>query len=366
MTQRLFRLGNASLVASLLSLLLACGGSPVAPIPPPTVTSVLPASGSTLGGTQVIITGSRFASGAAVTFGGQPATDVTVRSATEIAATTPPHPTGAVDIVVTIPGARGSLLGGFSYVLPGPNQPPVIASIAAQGSRPQEPSGFADLGETIALVAQVQDAETPVDQLEYQWTATAGTIGGTGTSVTWQAPASASTPATVSIELTVIEHYTGADSSGAPVQKENRTTGQTSVSLHDSAGEIKDIAETFLLDFSHSDVPTEQVIRNFSDTCSGKASERSDVEHNRATFTITAFHLGPAEVKVNFGGVCAFRDMQGDACASESAEWTSITKATGAVGTTTGTDHMSAVYVQSRWWLCDSQYQGASPFRFIK
>jgi hypothetical protein len=368
MTQRLLRFGSASLVASLLSLLPACGGSsPAAPIPPPTVTSVQPASGSTLGGTQVIITGSRFASGAAVIFGGAPATDVTVRSATEIAATTPPHLTGAVDIVVTIPGARGWLPGGFSYVLPGPNQPPVITSIAAQGSRPQEPSGFADLGETIALVAQVQDAETPVDQMEYQWQPSAGTIVGTGRTVSWQAPASATTPTKVTIALTVVEHYTGTDDTGAPVQKENTAAGRTTVSLHDSIKEVKDISESFMVDFSHSDVPTEQVIRNFSDTCAGKAEERNDIEHNRATYTITAFHLGQAKVKVNFGGVCSYDLRKGDACSSVSADWTSTDKTTGLVRAVTGVDYMSAIYLDDRWWLCDSNYAGstATRLRFI-
>jgi hypothetical protein len=48
----------------------------------PMVTSVLPNSGSTAGGTAVTITGTNFAAGATVTFGGAAATNVVVASST--------------------------------------------------------------------------------------------------------------------------------------------------------------------------------------------------------------------------------------------------------------------------------------------
>ena len=49
---------------------------------PPTVSSVSPNSGSTAGGTAVTITGTNFAAGATVTFGGTAATNVVVVSST--------------------------------------------------------------------------------------------------------------------------------------------------------------------------------------------------------------------------------------------------------------------------------------------
>ena len=73
---------------------------------PPTVTSVSPVSGSTAGGTAVTITGTNFAAGATVTFGGTPATNVVVVSATQITATTPAHAAGAVTMTVTVNGQR--------------------------------------------------------------------------------------------------------------------------------------------------------------------------------------------------------------------------------------------------------------------
>ena len=81
----------------------------------PTVTSVLPNTGSTAGGTAVTITGTNFASGATVTFGGTAATNVVVASSTTITATTPAHAAGAVTVTVTVSGQSGSLTNGFTY-----------------------------------------------------------------------------------------------------------------------------------------------------------------------------------------------------------------------------------------------------------
>jgi hypothetical protein len=93
--------------------------------PPPTVTSVMPNSGSTAGGTGVTITGSNFVAGATVTLGGVAATGVTVVNATTITATTGAHAAGAVTVVVTNPNLQsGSLTKGFLYVTP-----PAVSSI---------------------------------------------------------------------------------------------------------------------------------------------------------------------------------------------------------------------------------------------
>lgn len=80
------------------------------------VSSVAPNSGSTAGGTSVIVTGSGFASGAKVSFGSAAASGVSVVSATQIGATAPAHAAGAVAVTVTNPdGSQSSLPGGFTY-----------------------------------------------------------------------------------------------------------------------------------------------------------------------------------------------------------------------------------------------------------
>ncbi len=89
--------------------------------PAPTVSSIAPTSGSQAGGTAVTITGTGFLSGATVKFGGTPATNVTVVSATSITATAPAHAAGKVDVVVTnSDGQSATLAQSFTYALPAP------------------------------------------------------------------------------------------------------------------------------------------------------------------------------------------------------------------------------------------------------
>jgi len=82
----------------------------------PTITSVSPKSGSTVGGTAVTITGTNFATGASVTFGSAAATSISVVNNTTISATTPAGTAGVVSVTVTVNGQNGSLANGFTYV----------------------------------------------------------------------------------------------------------------------------------------------------------------------------------------------------------------------------------------------------------
>ena len=89
------------------------------------MSSVSPNNGPAAGGTAVTITGTNFAAGATVTFGGAAATNVVVVSGTQITATTPAHAAGAVTVTVTVSGQSGSLTNGFTYN-------PVVAISLAQ------------------------------------------------------------------------------------------------------------------------------------------------------------------------------------------------------------------------------------------
>ena len=71
--------------------------------PPPTMTSLNPTSGTTLGGTTVTITGTNLTGASAVTIGGLPAT-TSIVNATTITAVTPAHAAGIVDVAVTTAG----------------------------------------------------------------------------------------------------------------------------------------------------------------------------------------------------------------------------------------------------------------------
>jgi IPT/TIG domain len=90
---------------------------------PPTITSISPSSGSTAGGTGVNIIGTGFAPDAIVTFGGSPATNLSIFGQSQISASTPPHAAGLVSVVVTNADGR-TASGAFTYVLP------VISSIS--------------------------------------------------------------------------------------------------------------------------------------------------------------------------------------------------------------------------------------------
>jgi hypothetical protein len=270
-----------------------------------------------------------------------------VQSGDVITARTPAGTTAvAVDVVVTVNGLTGTLAAGFRYEAPAPSAAPVIRSIAGRGSRPSEPPNFADHGETIQVTAVVEDADTPAAQLVFEWQACGGTFTGTGTQVNWQAPTTGVLPPLCKIELTV--------SDGS-----NRVNGSVDIRLHNSPTEVRDLALEFLTEFADSSIPAATTVRNFSDSCDGKASELKDVTENRRNYVINSHTYGTPTVSVAFGGVCAYRARRADACFSMPAEWRSTRRDNGAQEIARGTSHISAIYANSRWWLCNSDYQAA-------
>lgn len=84
----------------------------------PTITAVSPPSGDVAGGTSVTITGTHLTGATAVKFGGTNASSYTVNSASSITATTPPHASGNVDVVVATASGSATLTGAFAYVAP--------------------------------------------------------------------------------------------------------------------------------------------------------------------------------------------------------------------------------------------------------
>lgn len=91
----------------------------------PEVTSITPSQGPTAGGTAVVVTGAHFLDGVSVTIGGQ-ASEVKVRSETELTAVTPAEPAGSYEVIVG--DEAGSSSGGptFTYVL----SRPTVASVS--------------------------------------------------------------------------------------------------------------------------------------------------------------------------------------------------------------------------------------------
>ena len=84
----------------------------------PTVDTVTPTQGSSHGGTSFTLTGTNFGTGATVTVGGVPATDVQVSGdGQSLTAVTAAHAAGTVDITVTnVNGQSATKSSGFTYI----------------------------------------------------------------------------------------------------------------------------------------------------------------------------------------------------------------------------------------------------------
>jgi hypothetical protein len=254
-------------------------------------------------------------------------------------------------------------------VTPPPNNLPVIDSITIQGKRSKEPANFADLGESVPVTAKVRDDETPVDQLEYQWSATAGTFTGTGASVVWVAPAAATAPVDVTMTLKVVEKY---GYPGGPLSFSHDVSGNATLSLHDSTKEVGDMAHQFLLDFSDSSIrDVAYIMRNFDPSCKGTQQETQEVADNRKLFQIHRSTVGTTSVTVNFGdNFCPIpgRIQRGDACSVTPVFWDSTYLPNGSRDTVVGNDWVAAYYRPQlkAWKLCDSQFDGHKALAFSR
>jgi hypothetical protein len=227
-----------------------------------------------------------------------------------------------------------------------PNTPPVIESIVASASR-------TEVEADVTLTATVRDAETAVSLLRFEWKADVGTITGEGPSVKWRAAKGATTPSDQTIRLTVTETY------GAGLQNVVNGTSPA-IRLHDSQKELGELSLGFLGDFANSSVSPSACVREFSDSCRGKAAEKGDIESNREHFVIMGSALRLKSVAVHESGLRANMTV---GCSFTSriikCEPGSSGCVVGSVGTVAGDCLLTGVYEQGRWWLCDSNFNGA-------
>ena len=101
----------------------------------PVVNTVSRAVGSSAGGTNVVIHGSGFAATPTVTFGGTPATNVSMLGVGTLTATVPAHAAGIVDVTVTNPStAFGTLGSGFTYLAGSLAAPSSLVATATSSS----------------------------------------------------------------------------------------------------------------------------------------------------------------------------------------------------------------------------------------
>jgi hypothetical protein len=238
-----------------------------------------------------------------------------------------------------------------------PNAAPTVKSITASDSR-------AEVGVPVTLTATVEDAETPIDNLTYAWTADNGTFAGTGRVVTWTPGADAVTPGDFTVTLTVTERYT----SGSSVL-ENKATGTVTIHVNNSPKELADLSLRFLTEFADSKILPDQCVAEFSDSCPGKKAEREDIIDNRHDFQIlasslhpTGLQLSPSRTTATVHTACTFTSRvittspQSGGCRANPGSCIF-----GSVQTVDGDCWTTNVYDKGRWWLCESHFSGEGP-----
>ncbi len=98
----------------------------------PAVLDITPDVGPVAGGTTLTVTGTYFADGSTVSFGGVPARSVSFVDARTLAVVTPAHGAGTVEVAITVPGHTPVVrANGFTFVTP-----PTIASVTPDHGMP--------------------------------------------------------------------------------------------------------------------------------------------------------------------------------------------------------------------------------------
>ena len=206
--------------------------------------------------------------------------------------------------------------------------------------------------QAVVATAFVSDAETPLDQLTYQWSG--APVNGTFTG--WPdhdlAGAQAADDAG-SLYVEAPDH--GEIHFGGAAERELRVV--------DRAGALQRLAEG-----NHDDqhafpdravstytIPAEQAVADFSDSCSEKASEYNDVANNRNNFQILSGTYTNVSVTPNadrtfadISGTCIFKDIPKDPKNPN----------VGKAETVTGICRLTAIYENWKWWLCSSHFEG--------
>ena len=153
------------------------------------ITHLSVSSGSTVGGSSVVITGTGFTGATGVTFGGTAATSYTVNSSTSITAVSPAHAAGTVDIQVNTTGGLTPITSAdqFTYTA----TKPVISSLTPSVGTPAGGDTVTITGTGFTGATTVSFGSTP---------ATSFTVN-SNTSITATSPAGTAT-STVDITVT--------------------------------------------------------------------------------------------------------------------------------------------------------------------
>ena len=246
--------------------------------------------------------------------------------------------------------AFGLLASCAGPTKPGPPPPPVVGPATAPIIRAiTVPAARVEVGTDVAITAVVEDAETPITSLAFQWSASAGTITSSGASATWRMPPGLKAGLDVTLTLTVTDTYDAIENN--VVVKRQFVVPSTSAPfrVHDSTAEVKELARKFLVDlFGNSSIAPEACLVDFAPVCeTGRRAELHDIEVHRQATVLTAVQVmnqfalfsGPASGEVHSAMFYAGHEPGKVFITSMCADF-----------------KITVVYVGNRWWICESTY----------
>lgn len=244
--------------------------------------------------------------------------------------------------VVLLGAACGSPTAPAPPPVVGPATAPVIGSITVPGSR-------VEAGTDVPVTATVTDAETPLDQLAYTWTASVGTITGSGPTATWRIAGGLTAGVDVTVTLTVTDTYDALD--GTTVVKRQFVVSKTSSAfrVHDSRAELLSLATRFLRDlFGNSSIAPADCLVDFTDVCAGmtfgKTAELQDITEHRTLVEVMSVTFFSQTVS-----------LDGDAATVVSdTEFRDRWLSDGIIRPYRNEFVVTGRYVQGRWWICES------------
>jgi len=228
----------------------------------------------------------------------------------------------------------------------GPATPPIIKSIAVPASR-------VEAGTDVPITAVVEDAETPLTALAFQWSANVGTITGNGTNATWQIPKGIKFGVDVVITLTVVDTYDAVVNNVVVKQQFVVPQASAPFRVHDSEAEMKELARKFLVDlFGNTSVPAQACMVDFADVCAnfgeGRNHELEQIVRHRAEVVLTSSQVLNQDVKIfdppTFGTVHTAMLYTGHPTNDPR------------ISSGCGDYELTMVYVGNRWWICESYF----------
>jgi len=246
---------------------------------------------------------------------------------------------------------------------PSVNPPPANSAPVIQGVTTSVTTRT-EVDTDVAVTVAVTDAETAVDALTYIWTASAGTITGTGRTVTWRlAKGAATTPQNVTISVVVTEPYQALENIVLVTRQHRVEAAAAPFLVHDSVAEAGAVAMKFLNNFANNNVSPEVCVADFADTCAGKEQERLDIVRVRSGRLVERSTLTLASVSINGARTAGTVKV---ACRFESL----VTKKLDAGDPFQPGDRvyaegectMEVVYSAGAWKLCSSSISSAGEF----